>query len=85
MFGARNGQRVDWKLEGFGRLLKPFESLPFDDAAAEHYGLIRNILKKAGTPIGANDLLMASIALDLVVTRNQREFTRVPGLRVGQC
>ncbi|MEW6431913.1 MAG: type II toxin-antitoxin system VapC family toxin [Myxococcota bacterium] len=37
------------------------------------------------TPIGPNDLMIASSALahDLVlVTRNDREFSRVPGLRL---
>jgi tRNA(fMet)-specific endonuclease VapC len=87
MLGARKSQRVDWNLDGFNRLLQPFQSLPFDDEAATHYGLIRTVLEKAGTPIGANDLLVASIALqrDLVlVTRNHREFARVPGLRTEE-
>jgi tRNA(fMet)-specific endonuclease VapC len=84
MFGARRSQHVDFNLEGFTRLLQPFESLSFDEDAAGYYGLIRAIFEKAGTPIGANDLLIAAIALqrDLVlVTRNHREFARVPGLR----
>jgi tRNA(fMet)-specific endonuclease VapC len=87
MFGARKSRRVDENLEGFGRLLQPFESAPFDDDAASHYGLIRAALEKAGTPIGANDLLVASIALArdfVLVTRNGREFSRVPGLRVEE-
>lgn len=87
LFGARKSQRVDWNLEGFSRLLQPFESLPFDDDAAGHYGLIRAVLERAGTLIGANDLLIAAIALarDLVlVTRNHREFARVPGLRIEE-
>jgi tRNA(fMet)-specific endonuclease VapC len=42
------------------------------------------VLTKAGTPIGANDLLIASTALryDITIaTRNHSEFARVPGLR----
>ena len=87
MFGARKSQRVDSNLAGFTRLLQPFESLPFDDEAAEYYGLLRVALERGGTPIGANDLLIAAIALrrDLVlVTRNHREFARVPGLRTEE-
>lgn len=87
MLGARKSQQVERNLDGFNRLLEPFESLPFDDAATGHYGLIRAVLEKAGTPIGANDLLIAAIALtrDLVmVTRNHREFMRVPGLRLEE-
>jgi tRNA(fMet)-specific endonuclease VapC len=65
--------------------LEPFVSLPFDDLAAGHYGLIRATLERAGTSVGANDLLIASIALAhdcLLVTRNSREFEGVVGLRV---
>ncbi len=61
------------------------DSLPFDDNAVEHYGEIRAILAKAGTPIGANDLLMAAIARAhqvTVVTHNLREFMRVPALQI---
>ena len=63
------------------------ESLPFDDRAAGHYSIIRTQLEAAGTPIGANDLLIASIALgsDLTLaTRNVGEFRRVAGLRVDE-
>jgi len=56
------------------------------DAPADHaYGLIRADLQKRGTPIGANDLLIAAHALALdciLVTDNEREFSRVAGLRI---
>jgi len=85
MFGARKSHRVSENLEGFRQLLDPFVSLPFDDVAAGHYGLLRATLERAGTPVGANDLLIAAIALAhdcLLVTRNSREFERIVGLRV---
>ena len=50
-----------------------------------HYARVRAYLEKRGTPIGPNDLWLAAHALctDLtVVTGNEREFKRVPGLRV---
>lgn len=62
-----------------------FDSLPFDDAAAEEYGRIRAELTAAGTPIGPNDLMIASIALAnqlTLVTSNTAEFGRVPGLQI---
>jgi len=85
MFGARKSQRVEANLSGFERLLQPFDSLPFDDDAAAHYGVIRADLERAGKPIGGNDMLIAGIARsrDLVLaTRNIGEFSRVAGLRV---
>lgn len=69
-------------LDGF---LAPFCSLPFDARCVRHYARIRHNLEQAGRIIGANDLLIAAIALthDLtVVTHNCGEFDRVEGLRV---
>ena len=51
----------------------------------ETYAVVRAQLEAAGTPIGANDLLIAAQALSLgltLVTDNEREFRRVPGLAV---
>ncbi len=62
-----------------------FVVLPFDVVAATHAGRIRAQLRLSGDPIGAYDLQHAGIALanDLIfVTRNTREFARVPGLRL---
>ena len=62
-----------------------FDSLPFDDAAAEAYGRLRAELARRGMPIGPNDLMIAAIALAYgftLVTHNTSEFSRVPGLRL---
>ena len=62
-----------------------FVSLPFDDSCAEIYGKIRADLAEAGTPIGSNDIQIASIALvnDLIlVTHNVKEFSRIEGLKI---
>lgn len=85
LYGARASQRVAENLTPLGRFFEMFESLPFDDAAAEQYGVIRAQLKHQGKPIGANDLMIAAIALAgevTLVTRNSDEFRRVAGLRV---
>jgi tRNA(fMet)-specific endonuclease VapC len=85
VFGARNSSRVEQNLRTIERFRAPFLSLPFDDAAAEHYGAIRAELSRGGTPIGPNDLMIAAIARanDLtLVTHNVSEFGRVTGLRI---
>ncbi len=49
----------------------------------EHYAKQSHRLREAGTPIGANDLWIASHALALeatLVTNNLREFERIEGL-----
>jgi tRNA(fMet)-specific endonuclease VapC len=56
---------------------------PWDENAAKHYGSIRALLRKQGTPIGNNDLLIAAHARSLdsvMVTNNIREFERIPDL-----
>jgi tRNA(fMet)-specific endonuclease VapC len=83
-FGARKSQRVTDNLEKLDAFFSPFESIPFDDRAADFYGSCRSLLSDAGTPIGGNDLMIAAIALAndlIVVTRNQKEFARVAGLK----
>ena len=49
------------------------------------YGGLRAVLERTGTPIGPNDLLIAAHALALdatLITAHEREFRRVPSLRV---
>lgn len=56
-----------------------------DAEAVDHYARLRHRLEQAGTPIGANDMLIAAHALALdatLVTDNEREFARVAGLRL---
>jgi tRNA(fMet)-specific endonuclease VapC len=66
-------------------VLAVIDTLPFDSPADEIYGSIRAQLELAGTPLGSNDLIIAAQAatLDLtLVTDNDKEFTRIDGLRV---
>ncbi|MDQ1155587.1 type II toxin-antitoxin system VapC family toxin [Brevundimonas sp. SORGH_AS_0993] len=67
------------------RVLSGLAVKPWDAPADQAYGDIRADLHKRGQPIGANDLLIAAHALALdciLVTDNDREFSRVAGLRV---
>ena len=59
--------------------------LPLDAGVDRHYAAIRPALEKAGTPIGADDMLIAAQARAIhavCVTANIAEFKRVPGLKV---
>lgn len=83
--GAWRVEDGDLRRARISRFLAPLTSWPFDDAAADRYGPTRALLERAGAMIGANDLLIASVALArdaVVVTSNVGEFARVPGLRV---
>lgn len=84
-YGAYHSVRRDDNLALLERLFPTFPSLPFDGAAALHFGQIRTALAFAGTPIGPYDLQIAAIALAhglTVVTHNTGEFERVPKLKV---
>ncbi|WP_200345340.1 type II toxin-antitoxin system VapC family toxin [Halochromatium glycolicum] len=85
LYGARKSRRVADNIRRLERFFAPMPSLPFDDACAAEYGMLRADLARRGTPIGSNDLMIAAIARvhDLVVTTNNVDaFARVVGLRV---
>lgn len=80
-FGASRSVRVQENLDRIAALR--FEVIDFDREDARISGEIRAILTSAGTPIGPLDTLIAGQALArgfTVVTRNLREFSRVPRL-----
>ena len=81
-YGALNSQHPDKHAKDVEAFLRPFTVLPFDADAAKEYARLRMALKKM--PIGERYLVVASVALVhrlRVVTHNQREFGRVPGLK----
>ena len=83
-YGAarRRSARLTRQLEA---VLAALVTLPLAPPADAHYAAIRSELERVGRTIGHNDLLIAAQAraLDLtLVTRNVREFERVPGLVV---
>lgn len=65
--------------------MSAIEVLPLGVTADEEHGRLRAALERRGTPIGANDCLVAAHALsqDLtLVTPDLAEFSRVPCLAV---
>jgi tRNA(fMet)-specific endonuclease VapC len=84
-YGAMRSNNPEQSLARQQQFLNLFVSLPFDDAAALIYGHIRADLAASGTPIGPNDLQIASIARAnslILVTHNTGEFSRVDGLQI---
>lgn len=66
-------------------ILQTIKIMPLDETVYIHYGAIRADLQRKGTPIGPNDLWIAAHALSLdavLVTDNEREFSRVSGLKI---
>ncbi|MEO6078440.1 MAG: type II toxin-antitoxin system VapC family toxin [Steroidobacteraceae bacterium] len=82
--GARGSDRVAESIARLDEL--PFTVMAFDRDDALAAAEIRQQLQRAGTPVGHFDLLIAAqtLARDLtLVTRNAREFQRIPGLRLA--
>lgn len=72
--------------EAFARTwLEVFPVVSFDLEVARVHATLGAQLSRAGTPIGAHDLMIAATALHLgyrVATRDRRSFHRVEGLEV---
>ena len=67
------------------QLLETITVLPLLQNIELPYARLRVILERRGTPIGGNDLLIASHACALnltLVTGNVKEFSRIPDLAV---
>ncbi|MCY7273301.1 MAG: type II toxin-antitoxin system VapC family toxin [Phormidesmis sp. CAN_BIN44] len=82
LLNPQRAQKVEPAIASF---LASVTILPFNTAESQQSAQIRAILKAQGQPIGAYDLLIAATALQhnlLMVTANQREFERVPGLQI---
>ena len=66
--------------------LAPFAVLAFDDPASVQASKVRAHLERIGKGIGPYDTLIAGHALAIkaeLITANTREFSRVPGLKIG--
>ena len=75
-------EKTSHLLENF---LRPLTVVEFTSADATTYARLRAKLERAGTPIGPLDTLIAAQAVSrklVLVTNNQREFGRVPSLRL---
>ncbi len=67
------------------RFLLNFVVLPVTTQIAEQFAWLRFTLRRQGLLIPDMDLLIAATALEhdlTLVTRNQRHFARIPGLRI---
>ena len=66
-------------------ILGEIDIFSFGPPAHQRYGALRSELRAIGKPIGPNDLFIAAHALALdatLVTDNEKEFSRVPGLKI---
>lgn len=84
-YGAEKSQARNKALAALQQLQHAIQIVPLTHAASQHYGEIRSSLERSGQPIGNNDLWIAAHARAegwVLVTNNEREFSRVKGLSV---
>ncbi len=84
-FGVEKSQFKKKNKHALEVTLQPFEIFDFTKTTAKFYGELRYDLEKRGKIIGANDMLIASHAKELkrtLVTNNEKEFKRIPGLKI---
>ncbi len=83
--GAAKSARIERNMDRIKDFLAaPITVLPFDADDAREAGEIRAALARVGTPIGPYDILIAAQARRrgaTLITANEREFARVPGLK----
>jgi len=85
LYGAAKSSKPDQNQLALTQFLAPLEILPYGDEAAQRYGRLRAFLENQGTPIGSLDTLIAAHALSIgciLVTNNEKEFNRVPDLKI---
>jgi tRNA(fMet)-specific endonuclease VapC len=84
-YGVAKSQQAKKNQKALQRLISSLQIKDFDQAAALEYGKIRAHLEKKGRVIGPMDMLIAAHCRsqsDTLVTNNENEFRRVPGLTV---
>ncbi len=86
LYGVRLSSKPRQNREALSAFVKYVSVFDWTEDAAEDYAEIRVHLQKKGQMIGANDLMIAAHARSMgavLVTNNEREFRRVPRLKVA--
>ena len=83
--GVEKSAKPEHNLQQVEDFVSRLTVLEYGNKAAAHYGDMRAVLERKGTPIGVNDLHIAGHARSeglTLVTNNFNEFERVAGLRL---
>jgi len=86
LYGCHRSNRIAHNLKVTQAFIELVTVVHVDDDAANEYGRLRAHLARRGEIIGANDLWIGAQAKALgctLVTNNQKEFKRVPGLKLA--
>jgi tRNA(fMet)-specific endonuclease VapC len=84
-YGVMKSSKPDQNQIALSQFVAPLEIIPYGDDAAQYYGKLRAFLEKQVIPIGSLDMIIAAHALSInciLVTNNEKEFSRVPDLHI---
>lgn len=85
IYGAYKSMKVEQNIAAINRFTAPLEIVHFDVRDADVCAKIRVVLENQGQIIGPMDLQIAAQAIArnaVLVTNNQKEFERVPELKL---
>jgi tRNA(fMet)-specific endonuclease VapC len=83
-YGVKKSKRKKKNQENLQAFLKTFEIVDYEKSMSQTYAEIRVSCESSGDVIGPNDLLIATITIahnGTLVTRNRKEFSRIPNLK----
>lgn len=81
--GIEQSARREEERTAVRRLLEAYPTYALDSPAADRAGLLHGSLLARETAVGVMDVLIAAVALEQgvpVLTRNRKDFGRIPGL-----
>ncbi len=86
-YGASKSRMVEESVKESQKLLSRLLVLPLSLGAAEKAGSIYGALEKKGLLLDFRDAMIAGIAIENnlpLVTRNRKDYSRVPGLSIEE-
>ena len=83
--GVERGDRPDEEAKKIDALLRNYTVIAFDAAAAAAAGRLAGELARRGTVLKNIDVMIGGIALETgnpVLTRNAKDFEKIPGIEI---
>ncbi len=83
-YGAQKSVNMDANIVKIMDFSSRVKVLPCDTETAQHYGSIKNILRKKGKPIPENDIWIGSMAIqyNLSLVTGDNHFKEIEGIKI---
>ena len=85
-YGAFKSKNILDEMKNVESVLNNFQILEMNPEGAKKFGEILSLMEKKGQTIPDRDILIGAISLSkgeqTIVTRNAKDFMRIPGLKV---